>query len=110
LFAYRHSTLPLTVGDRPIGLVTLDRVRQVPPRQRPTTALGEVACPADELVLASPDEPLTDLLSRLTDCTDGRALVVTDDRLVGIVSPSDISRAAQRGIQRQRMMGDHAAA
>jgi Zn-dependent protease/predicted transcriptional regulator len=103
LFAYRHSALPLTVGDRPVGLVTLDRVRQVPPERRATTALREVACPSDELVLASPDEPLTDLLARLDGCADGRALVVTGDQLVGIVSPSDISRAAQRNALRHQM-------
>ncbi|GAB3942734.1 hypothetical protein GCM10027614_30280 [Micromonospora vulcania] len=48
------------------------------------------------LGLAAPDEQLNELLPRLTDCADGRALVVTDNRLVGIVSPTDISRAVQR--------------
>ena len=103
LFAYRHSALPLTIGDRPVGLVTLDRVRQVPPERRATTALREVACPSEQLVLAAPDEPLTELLARLDGCADGRALVVTDDQLVGIVSPSDISRAAQRNALRHQL-------
>jgi CBS domain-containing protein len=31
--------------------------------------------------------------------------VVTDGRLVGIVSPSDISRAVQRGSLREQMAG-----
>ncbi|MCZ7436084.1 site-2 protease family protein [Micromonospora sp. WMMC241] len=97
LFAYRHSALPLTENDRPVGLVTLDRVRGVAADRRPSTTLAEVSCRADELVLARPDEQLTELLPRLNECTDGRALVVVDGRLVGIVSPSDISRAVQRG-------------
>ncbi|MCW3817707.1 site-2 protease family protein [Micromonospora sp. DR5-3] len=106
LFAYRHSALPLTEdGGRPIGLVTLDRVRGIPADQRGSTTLAEVSCRAGELVLASPDEQLTDLLPRLSECADGRALVVTDQRLVGIVSPSDISRAVQRGGMRQQMTG-----
>lgn len=96
LFTHRHSAFPLTEDDRPVGLVTLDRVRRVPERQRDTTALRDVACRPDELTLAAPQEPLADLLPRLSDCADGRALVVADDRLVGIVSPSDISRAVQR--------------
>lgn len=103
LFAYRHSAFPLTEDDRPVGLVTLDRVRQVPADRRGATALREVACRPDELVLASPEEPLLDLLPRLSDCADGRALVVSDGRLVGIVSPSDISRAMQRSTLRDRM-------
>ncbi|MBX7265826.1 site-2 protease family protein [Micromonospora sp. Llam7] len=103
LFAYRHTALPLTEDGRPVGLVTLDRVRGVPSDARGSTTLEAVACRADDLVLASPDEPLTDLLPRLSDCADGRALVVADGRLVGIVSPSDISRAVQRGSMRDQL-------
>ncbi|MGC3861159.1 site-2 protease family protein [Micromonospora chersina] len=103
LFAYRHSALPLTEEGRPVGLVTLDRVRGIPADRRASTTLAEVSCRADDLVLANPDEQLTDLLPRLSQCADGRALVVTDQRLVGIVSPSDISRAVQRGSMREQM-------
>ncbi|MGC1213560.1 MAG: site-2 protease family protein [Micromonospora sp.] len=103
LFAYRHSALPLIEEGRPVGLVTLDRVRGIPADQRASTTLAQVACRSDELVLASPDEPLNDLLPRLSECADGRALVVTDQRLVGIVSPSDISRAVQRSSLRDQM-------
>ncbi|MEU0150411.1 site-2 protease family protein [Micromonospora fulviviridis] len=103
LFAYRHSALPLTEEGRPVGLVTLDRVRGIAPDRRAATTLAEVSCRAEELVLANPDEQLTDLLPRLSQCADGRALVVADQRLVGIVSPSDISRAVQRGSMREQM-------
>ncbi|MGN9765411.1 site-2 protease family protein [Micromonospora sp. SD12] len=105
LFAYRHTALPLTEDDHPVGLVTLDRVRGIPAERRAATTLAEVACRADELVLARPDEPLNELLPRLSECADGRALVVSDGRLVGIVSPSDISRAVQRGSLREQMQG-----
>ncbi|MFI7573931.1 site-2 protease family protein [Micromonospora sp. NPDC049497] len=103
LFAYRHSALPLTEEGRPVGLVTLDRVRGVAADRRAGTTLAEVSCRSDELVLASPDEQLNDLLPRLSECADGRALVVSEGRLVGIVSPSDISRAVQRGSLRGQL-------
>jgi Zn-dependent protease/CBS domain-containing protein len=96
LFAYRHTAFPLVEGDQPVGLVTLDRVRGVPADQRATTTLREVACQREQLVLADPAEPLTHLLPRLNECGDHRALVVTEGRLVGIVSPSDINRALMR--------------
>ncbi|MEV6693897.1 site-2 protease family protein [Micromonospora sp. NPDC051196] len=107
LFAYRHTALPLTEDGRPVGLVTLDRVRDVPSDQRSSTTLESVACRAGDLVLASPDEQLTDLLPRLSECADGRALVVADGNLVGIVSPSDISRAVQRGHLREQVTTGH---
>ncbi|MFD4197303.1 site-2 protease family protein [Amycolatopsis thermoflava] len=89
----QHSAYPLVdpVG-RFAGLVTLTRMRAVPPEQRPNTLLGEIACPPTEIPRATPDEPLLALLPRMSGCADGRALVFDADRLVGIVSPSDISR------------------
>ncbi|WP_346538861.1 site-2 protease family protein [Micromonospora sp. DPT] len=105
LFAYRHTALPLTEEGRPVGLVTLDRVRGIPADRRGSTTLAEVSCRAEDLVLARPEEQLNDLLPRLSECADGRALVVTDQRLVGIVSPSDISRAVQRGSLRDQLAG-----
>jgi Zn-dependent protease/predicted transcriptional regulator len=105
LFAHRHSAFPLTEEDRPIGLVTLDRVRQVPNEQRGAVRVRDVACQPADLVLAAPGEPLTDLLPRLADCADGRALVVDNGRLVGIISPSDISRAVQHGTLRSGQHG-----
>jgi hypothetical protein len=38
----------------------------------------------------------------LNQCADGRALVVSDDQLVGIVSPSDVSRVVQRASLRNQ--------
>lgn len=91
----RYSAFPLLddVG-RLHGLVTLNRIRGVPAERHATTLLGDVACPPGEIPRAQPDEPLSQLLPRLGGCSDGRALVFTGDRLVGIVSPTDISRAA----------------
>lgn len=89
----KHSAFPLVDrAGRLQGLVTLRRIRAIPAQQRATTLLHEVACPPDEIPLAEPDEPLSALLVRLRGCTDGRALVFAGDTLVGIVSPSDISR------------------
>jgi len=97
LFAYRHPAYPLTEDDRPVGMATLDRVRQVPDDRRHDMPLRQIACRPEELVLVSPEEPLPDLLPRLNGCADGRVLVVSDGRLVGIISPSDISRAVEHG-------------
>jgi Zn-dependent protease/predicted transcriptional regulator len=96
LWTSRHSAFPLIDHGHPVGLVTLSRIRNVPPERHATTTLRDIACTGDELALASPDEPVTDLLPRLNRCADGRALAVSDGQLVGIVSPSDISRAVQR--------------
>jgi Zn-dependent protease/CBS domain-containing protein len=95
LLTHRHTAFPLAGDGHPVGLVTLDRVRRVPADQRLRTPLREVACTPGELTLTDPDERLTDLLPRLSQCDDGRALVVDHGQLTGIISPTDINRAIQ---------------
>ena len=94
LIRARHSTFPLTAnGGPPIGLVTFTQIRRVTERERANTRLRDICCPIDQLTQARPEEPAADLLPRLPDCAEGRVLVLSDATLVGIVSPSDITRA-----------------
>lgn len=91
---HRHSTFPLTDdGGPPVGLVTFTQIRRVPPAARASTRLRDIACPIQQVAQVRPDQPAADLLPRLSECAEGRALVVADGELVGIVSPSDINRA-----------------
>jgi CBS domain-containing protein len=50
----------------------------------------------DEVARATPGEPVSDVLPRLNECSEGRALVFADGHLAGIVTPADISRALQQ--------------
>jgi len=96
VMVHRFSTYPLV--DRSgalVGLVTLNRLRSVPPEARAATRLRDVACPPSQIPTASPDEPLLDLLGRMEGCTDGRAVVLDGGRVVGVVSPSDVTRTLQ---------------
>lgn len=97
-FVLRHrcSAFPLTARDgHVVGLVTLNRLKQVPQAKRATTLVGETAWALAEIPTAGPDDMLIDLVSRLGEQGDGRSLVFTDGRLVGIVTPTDVSRALQ---------------
>lgn len=96
LMRHRFSSFPLVDGGGLSGLVTLNRVRQVPPQARSQTTLREIACAPDEVTVARPQEALTTLLPRMAGCSDGRAVVLDDGgTVVGIVSPTDISRSLQ---------------
>ena len=97
LLQRRHASFPLLdAAGEPAGLMTAGRVKAVPRDRWPDTPLSAVACPMSEVPVAAPDEPLTDLLPRLGVETGGRALVLDRGRLVGIVSPLDITRVIER--------------
>jgi Zn-dependent protease/CBS domain-containing protein len=91
----RHSAFPVVADGQTVGLVTLHRINQVPAGERGQTTLRDAACPLSEVARTAPDEPVANVLPRLNACSEGRALVFADGQLVGIVSPSDMSRALE---------------
>jgi Zn-dependent protease/predicted transcriptional regulator len=92
----RHSAFPVVADGQTVGLVTVRRVNQVPVGERGQTTLRDVACPLSDIAQATPDESVADLLPRLNQCSEGRALVFDGGHLAGIVAPADISRALER--------------
>lgn len=96
VFPNRYSTFPLVDEfGAPEGLVTLNRVKALPPDRRDTTPVSEVATPASEVPQVAPDAPMADVVVEMSNSTDGRALVVSGGRVIGIVSPTDVMREMQ---------------
>jgi Zn-dependent protease len=89
-----------SIDGRVDGLVTLRGLKQVPAQQRGTRRAIDIAIPAANVPIARRDEHLTDLLKRMGTGSDGSALVYDSDRLVGVVSPSDIARLLRGGVGR----------
>ena len=91
VFAHRHSTFPVVdAHGRLVGLVTLGQVKRVPEDQRGHVTVSSVACGLDDVPVLTPTAPLSEAVTAATSCSEGRVLVVDGERLVGIVSPSDI--------------------
>ena len=92
LLGERHSSYPVEGRDGSItGLITLAQLRDVVPNERATTLVHDVAMPLDQVPTASPHEPLTALMERLTPHRT-RALVVENGQVVGIITATDITR------------------
>lgn len=77
------------------GLVTLAGMGSVPRERRPAVRVSDVALPLPRLVRARPDEALADLLERMSAGRSGGALIYDGERLVGLISPSDVQRAIE---------------
>lgn len=96
VLTHHCSTFPVVdSAGRLAGLVTLSRLRAVQPAQRATTDASAVAWPVGELTVAEPDELVLDVLRRPDRGGDGRIIVTDGQKVVGIISPSDVTRALQ---------------
>ncbi|OBI62980.1 site-2 protease family protein [Mycobacterium sp. E796] len=90
----RHSAYPVADPDGSIvGLVTLTQLRDVAPEARGSTRVADIALPMHAVPTAAPQEPLTTLLERMAPVGPrSRALVTDGGKVVGIVTPSDLTR------------------
>jgi Zn-dependent protease/CBS domain-containing protein len=91
---FRCSAFPVVDPEgRLLGLVTLNQVRQLAPHRRAATPIERIASPASRVPVVDAGKPLQELLDEMRDAADGRVLVRDDtERLVGIISPTDITR------------------
>jgi PDZ domain-containing secreted protein/Zn-dependent protease/CBS domain-containing protein len=87
-----HSTYPVVQGEEVVGLVSLRQASAVPPVERGTRTVGEVM-QVDVPRLTS-ETPLSQAAEALNS-EPRRALIMDGDRLVGVLSISDVSRAIE---------------
>ena len=86
----------LESGGRIAGLATVQRMAALPRADWPSTSIMAAAATPAELVLCGPDDAVADVALRMQGSADRRALVVASDRLVGVLTPSDVRRAIAR--------------
>ncbi len=93
LVLQHRSAYPVVDAGVLVGLVTLSHVRRLPPERRAATTVAAIMTPRDECRLVSPDDKIVDVLAAAGGPM--RLLVVDDDRLVGIVTPTDVARLVE---------------
>ena len=81
-----------------IGLVDLDRVRTVGQADRAVTEVGAIARPLARVPVVAPGDTGSEVAARMTAERSTRALVVDpEQRLVGIITSTDLARAIDVG-------------
>jgi CBS domain-containing protein len=93
---YNHGAFPVEEQGRTIGLLTLRGVRQVPREQWPTRRVREAMVPLGDQIVVAPDARMDSVVGKLQDSGAGQVLVVEDDEVVGIITPSDLTRWLRR--------------
>jgi Zn-dependent protease/predicted transcriptional regulator len=93
---YDHGAFPVDERGRTIGLLTLRGVRRVPREQWSTRRVRDHMVPVGDQVVVAPDARMDGVLGKLQDGEAGRVLVVQDGEVVGIITPSDLTRWLRR--------------
>jgi Zn-dependent protease/CBS domain-containing protein len=99
---YDHSAFPVEEHGRTIGLLTLRAVRRVPREQWPTRRVRDHMVPLSDQVVVAPDARMDGVVDKLQDGQAGRVLVAQAGEVVGIITPTDLTRWLRR---RQALQG-----
>ena len=78
------------------GVTGLGRISPLPAGERATTTVAQVMLPVPAAYLAAPEDPAAPLLSRPPLAGELAAIVLTDGRVVGLVTLEQLQRAAHR--------------
>ena len=87
-----QRALPVVRDGILLGLVSIADIRSVPPDAWAATEVGSIMRRADELHLASPDEPLAKAFEQLARQDVEEMPVVVDATLVGMLRRRDVTR------------------
>jgi Zn-dependent protease/CBS domain-containing protein len=93
----RHTTYPVVDGDVALGLLPFRRVAEVPRGEWDERVVRDCMVPRSEVPVLDEDGSLVDALVELSDGI-GRGLVLDpDNRLVGLLTMTDLVRALELG-------------
>ena len=98
---HRHSTYPVLDHGRPVGLLPFRCLAQMPRSEWYERHVHDCMVRRDEVPTLPEDEAAADALQDLAGRELGRALVVDDGHLAGLLSLIDLARAAQIGPRRR---------
>jgi Zn-dependent protease len=97
----RFSAFPVVDADgRLVALATVRRMAGLPRESWATTPISSAAAPRPLLVECSAWDRLADATARLDRSPDRRAVVVEGGRVIGMLTATDIARAAGRAESR----------
>ena len=91
-YRYKFGAFPVVDGSIPKGLITMNMLKDIPKLQWSGTEVGKVMVPLEQCLVVHPESEAAEVMMQMASDGSGRALVVQDERLIGIVSNTDIMR------------------
>lgn len=95
-FNRNYQSFPVMEDSHPIGMVTVNQVKQVPREEWSQRSVKEMMVPMERGITVRPDEDMTQVLEKMQETRSRRLLVTTNGALEGIISATDIANWLQR--------------
>lgn len=95
-FNRNYQSFPVTEDGKPIGMVTLEQVKQVPRQEWSQRSVRDIMIPAEQGITVEPGQDMAKVLEQMQETQSRRLLVTTDSKLEGILSVTDIANWLQR--------------
>ncbi len=92
---HRHGGYPVIKDGKIFGLVTMQSVRSIPRDLRTVKTVQEAMVPLERVIMVKPSLSALDAMQKMGREKVGRLLVVDGDRLLGMVTQSDIIGTVQ---------------
>ncbi len=89
-YNYKHPCFPVMDKGKVLGLLTIHSLKKVHRNEIDYVRVAEIYLPLDIAFTISPDEALNNVIQMIMTNPIGRFLVIENDKLVGILSKSDI--------------------
>jgi Zn-dependent protease len=91
----RYTTYPVTDNGRAVGLLPFRRVAEIPRGEWERRSVGDCMIPREQVPVVQADDDLIEAAGELAESDLRRGLVLDGDRLVGLLSMTDVARALQ---------------
>jgi Zn-dependent protease/predicted transcriptional regulator len=98
----RFTTYPVMEDGRVVGLLSFRCVAEVPRTEWDRRTVRDCMTERDQVPILDEDEAAVDALAELSEAGIHRGLVVDGERLVGLLSITDLARALEVGAPRRR--------
>ena len=82
-------------GERMVGLVTIEDIRDISPKSRSQTMVKDVMTPSQKMIVIAPDEEASEAFQRLQSEDIRQLPVINGNRIVGLLRRKDIIRWLQ---------------
>lgn len=101
-FNRSYQSFPVMEDDRPIGLVTLNQVKQIPQDEWNRRTVRDIMLPVGMGITVNLGDNMMQVLEKMREARSQRLLVTNNGNLQGIISATDLANT----LQRQREFGE----